>query len=163
MHSMEVLFQSLQNLEPTYAERGVSLTNECPTGFRRDNFVIHLGKGDEIFGRAVSGLQTWQAHRTKRTRVYPELQQIAEGGSVIVVLGSTSLAIAAPCRIVNVVAEEDLFGFAYGTLPGHPERGEESFLVRRANDGSIDFLISSSSRPLSSPVRLSGRWRRLFR
>lgn len=118
--------------------------------------MIHLGTGDETFGQAVSGLQTWQAHRTKRTRVYPELQQIVEGGSVIVVLGSKSLAIAAPFRIVKVVAGEDLFGFAYGTLPGHPERGEESFLESRAKDGSVDFRIRSFSRPQSSLVRLSG-------
>ena len=35
-----------------------------------------------------------------------------------------------PCRVVYVVDEPDRRGFAYGTLPGHPESGEELFLVR---------------------------------
>jgi Domain of unknown function (DUF1990) len=39
---------------------------------------------------------------------------------------------AAPCRVVCVVDEAgptSKFGFAYGTLPGHVESGEERFLI----------------------------------
>jgi uncharacterized protein (UPF0548 family) len=36
----------------------------------------------------------------------------------------------APCRVVFVIDETDRRGFAYGTLPGHPESGEELFAVR---------------------------------
>ena len=38
--------------------------------------------------------------------------------------------VRAPCRVVSVVDEENRRGFAYGTLPGHPESGEELFAVR---------------------------------
>jgi uncharacterized protein (UPF0548 family) len=38
--------------------------------------------------------------------------------------------VQAPCRVVYVVDEPDRRGFAYGTLPGHAESGEELFLVR---------------------------------
>ena len=38
--------------------------------------------------------------------------------------------VRAPCRVVYVVDEPDRRGFAYGTLPGHAESGEELFLVR---------------------------------
>ena len=34
----------------------------------------------------------------------------------------------APCRVVYVIDEPDIRGFAYGTLPGHPESGEERFV-----------------------------------
>jgi uncharacterized protein (UPF0548 family) len=47
------------------------------------------------------------------------------GSEVLVHLGP----IAAPCRVVYVVDEPDRRGFAYGTLPGHAESGEELFLV----------------------------------
>ncbi len=51
--------------------------------------------------------------------------------------------------MVYVVSEPDRRGFAYGTLPGHPERGEELFLVER-QDGSTYAEVRSFSRP--------GRW-----
>jgi len=38
--------------------------------------------------------------------------------------------VLAPGRVVYVVDEPDRRGFAYGTLPGHAESGEELFLVR---------------------------------
>jgi uncharacterized protein (UPF0548 family) len=54
--------------------------------------------------------------------------------------------VTAMCRIVAVVDESDRFGFAYGTLPVHPERGEESFVVRR-DDGRVTFRVVAVSRP----------------
>lgn len=52
---------------------------------------------------------------------------VAEAGSVVVVeLGP----VRAPCRVVYLIDEENRRGFAYGTLNGHPESGEEVFAVR---------------------------------
>ncbi len=47
-------------------------------------------------------------------------------------------------------------GFAYGTLPGHPERGEEAFVVRLLDDGSVRFDVVAFSRPGSTLTRLAG-------
>lgn len=55
--------------------------------------------------------------------------------------------IGAPCRVVYVIDERDRKGFAYGTLPGHPESGEEAFIVERTDDGSVWLTIRSFSRP----------------
>ena len=49
--------------------------------------------------------------------------------------------------IVAVVDEPDRFGFAYGTLPVHPERGEEAFLVVRDDAGNVRFDVEGVSRP----------------
>jgi uncharacterized protein (UPF0548 family) len=38
--------------------------------------------------------------------------------------------VRAPCRVVRVIDEQNRRGFAYGTLRGHPESGEELFAVR---------------------------------
>ena len=62
---------------------------------------------------------------------------------------------AAPCRIVAVFKEPDLFGFAYGTLPGHPERGEECFVVERRDEGTY-FSIRAFSTPVDPLARLAG-------
>ena len=46
-----------------------------------------------------------------------------------------------------MVDEPAAFGFAYGTVAGHPERGEESFVVRLCPDGRVTFTVQAISRP----------------
>jgi uncharacterized protein (UPF0548 family) len=50
-------------------------------------------------------------------------------------------------RIVYVVDEPNRFGFAYGTLPGHVESGEERSLVERTEDGTAWYDVRAFSRP----------------
>ena len=50
-------------------------------------------------------------------------------------------------RIVYVIDESQRFGFAYGTLPGHVEMGEERFLIERTEDDSVWYDILAFSRP----------------
>lgn len=52
-----------------------------------------------------------------------------------------------PCRVIYVIDEPNRKGFAYGTLPGHPECGEESFVVDQTEDGSVWLTIRAFSRP----------------
>ena len=79
-------------------------------------------------------------------------------GRVGVPSANSLLARAAPCRIVGVIEEEeDRWGFAYGTLPGHFEQGEEAFVVSRSTDGRVHFEVTAFSRPgetqrLSAPA-----------
>jgi uncharacterized protein (UPF0548 family) len=49
-----------------------------------------------------------------------------------------------------VIDEPDRYGFAYGTLPVHPERGEEAFVVTR-DGGASRFDVHAISRP-ADPV-----------
>ena len=51
--------------------------------------------------------------------------------------------------------DSDSFGFAYGTLPGHPESGEESFVVERRG-GATFFTVSAFSKPVDPLARLAG-------
>ena len=79
-------------------------------------------------------------------------------------MGSESLVhlgpVTAPCRVVYVVDEPDRRGFAYGTLTGHPESGEELFTVRHdrrhrrgvcRGDGVLParHLVEQAGRPLT--------------
>jgi uncharacterized protein (UPF0548 family) len=66
-----------------------------------------------------------------------------------------------PCRVVWVVDERHRAGFGYGTLPGHPEAGEEAFVVTRDPSGAVTFTVSAYSRPGLLLTRLAGpfgRW-----
>jgi uncharacterized protein (UPF0548 family) len=63
--------------------------------------------------------------------------EFAEVGSVVIVrLG----LLPAPARVVYVVDDDNQRGFAYGTLPGHAESGEERFAVRY--DPGTDEVIA---------------------
>jgi hypothetical protein len=53
----------------------------------------------------------------------------------------------APVRVIYVIDEPHRKGFAYGTLPGHPESGEEAWVLHYAEDGSIWLTIRAFSRP----------------
>jgi uncharacterized protein (UPF0548 family) len=52
-----------------------------------------------------------------------------------------------PARVVYVIDEPLRKGFAYGTLPGHPETGEEAFIVEYREDDSVWLTIRAFSRP----------------
>ena len=68
----------------------------------------------------------------------------------------TSARPAASCRVVYCTDEAMSFGFAYGTLPGHPERGEESFHVRLDDQGVVSFHVVAFSRPGDLATKLAG-------
>ncbi len=67
------------------------------------------------------------------------------------------LGLCAPVRVVDVVDEPTRRGFAYGTLPGHPESGEESFVVELGETGDVTLTITAVSRPASRLARLAGQ------
>jgi uncharacterized protein (UPF0548 family) len=150
------LLESLTQAQPTYERTGATLVGELPSGFRHDRYQAVLGKGEVTYQRAAEGLRAWQAHCQHGLRVVPIATEIRVGSTVLVLLGSHRLAIAAPCRVVGVIDEPSRWGFAYGSLPGHPEQGEEAFVTSIAEDGSVTFEITSFSRPADSILRLSG-------
>ena len=96
--------------------------------------------------RAADALRNWEVHKRAGLIV------LAEGPPVVgmVVAMSAPLPVGfidVVCRVVDVVEESDRVGFTYGTLPVHPESGEESFTVVRAADDNITFEVAAASRP----------------
>jgi uncharacterized protein (UPF0548 family) len=154
--AMQRLVELLQNAQPTYSDLGATIAGGRPEGFHYDRYQTDLGHGREIFERAVEGLKAWESHHLPGVRVFPKGQEIRTGATVVVTLGTSLLALAAPCRIVSVVGDQTHWGFAYGTLPGHPERGEEAFVVSIASDEMVRFEVVAFSRPDDALVRLSG-------
>jgi uncharacterized protein (UPF0548 family) len=153
---MKRLTEALQAAQPTYSDLGATLTESRPEAFIHNRYEADLGHGHETFQLGVDGLKAWEAHHVPGVRVFPEGQIIQAGGTVVVTLGTPFLALVAPCRIVNVVDNETRWGFAYGTLPGHPEQGEEAFVVSVSLDEVVRFEIAAFSRPADWLVRLSG-------
>jgi uncharacterized protein (UPF0548 family) len=154
-NSIDRLLGKQRNAQPTYTDVGASLRGTLPAGFHHDHYETILGTGGEIFECAKQGLQDWEAHKVRGVHVLPEQTLIRPGATVIVTMGP-GIALAAPCRIVEVVEEPRRWAFAYGTLPGHPEQGEEAFVLTRADDESVRFEIHAFSRPADTLVRLAG-------
>jgi uncharacterized protein (UPF0548 family) len=141
-----------RSLPYSYAEVGAT-RQSLPDGYRVDRYTIDLGRGPTVLSHAAEGLRGWQAHLRAGVRVAPDNVEIEAGATVTVAVRVAFLTAVAPCRIVYVVDEADRFGFAYGTLAGHPERGEESFVVSRAGD-RVTFDIIAFSRPASALARI---------
>jgi len=115
-----------------------------------------IGHGVEVFERAGEQVLRWGVQRGAGLRVDAEQERAAEGVRVTVHLGIGRLAVPAPCAVVHVVEQPTRRGFAYGTLPGHPEQGEELFLVERHLDDSVTLTVRAFSRPALWWVRLGG-------
>ena len=76
----------------------------------------------------------------------------APGVDVTIHLG----LICAPCRIVWTEQTERRAGWAYGTLVGHPECGEEAFVLHRNDDDEVWLTVTAFSRPAAWYTRASG-------
>ena len=135
----------------TYAPVGGSLGGAAPSGLERHHWTTPLS-GPSAFGRGADAIRAWAVHRGAG------LDVLADGPIAV----GTNVAMSAPlpigfveltCRIVALVDEPDRFGFAYGTLPVHPERGEESFLVVRDPDGEVRFDVQAVSGAAGALVR----------
>ncbi len=157
---LEALLDSRRQSAVTYRPTGATLTDSMPPGFRQVRRQIVLSDRPETFPVAREGLRTWQAHRGIGATVSPG-DPPAEGATVIVSLRRGPLAVIAPCRVVAVLDNEVQYGFAYGTLPGHPEQGEEAFVVERRDDGVV-FEIIAFSRPADWVTKLGGPVSRLI-
>ncbi len=105
-----------------------------------------IGRGDSDFAVARSRILSWQMHRSAGVRVETD-GDVAPGRTVKLSLGVGPLLIPAHCEVVAVVDEPQEAGFAYGTLSGHPERGEEAFLVQQRDDGIVVGSVAAFSRP----------------
>lgn len=115
----------LAGLALTYPEVGAT-ADEMPAGYHHIRKSSVIGRGRERFEQAAGEGMRWGMLRGAGLRVEATAPTAAVGADVLVHLGP----VLAPCRVVYVVDEPNRRGFAYGTLPGHAESGEELFLVR---------------------------------
>ncbi len=74
---------------------------------------------------------------------------VAPGDTVLLGVPFGPFRVKAPARVVYVIDEPKRKGFAYGTIAGHPENGEEAFIVDQTDDGSVWLEIRAFSRPAS--------------
>jgi uncharacterized protein (UPF0548 family) len=150
-----LLLDEMRGAALTYPEVGATAT-QLPLGYRHGHHrrVLQSNDPDLTFERAVDGLRTWQPHR--RAGVMPfGTPQIAVGETVLLVLPIAVAEVRIACRILDVINEPGRFGFTYGTLPCHPECGEERFMVERTGTDVV-FTIDVFWKPAHLLSRLAG-------
>jgi uncharacterized protein (UPF0548 family) len=152
---------ALTRSELTYAEVGRT-AQSLPAGYHHVRRSAVIGAGRAAFQAASDSLLGWQVHSRAGLQVAVSRTTAGPGAVVQLSVGVGRARIGAPCRVVYAVAEPRRRGFAYGTLPGHPESGEEAFVVEHNGDDTVTFRITAFSRPATAAARVAGPAGRLI-
>jgi len=145
----------------SYPEVGASRHGDVERveGYTIDHQRIKLGVGENTFERAADALRKWKHFCLGWVRIVPPDTAVEARATVAVLAKLFPLWSLNACRIVYVIDEDGpamnaddapvkRFGFAYGTLRDHAERGEERFTIEwQGNDDSVWYDILAFSQP----------------
>lgn len=151
-------FLASQQSQPfSYPEVGAS-REVAPDGYNLDQNRVRLGDGPETLAKAIEALKRWKMFEMDWLDIVPNDAPIAEGSCVAIIVRHFGFWSLNASRIVYVIEEHgapERFGFAYGTLPGHVEQGEERFSVEyHPEDNSVWYDLFAFSRPRHILARL---------
>lgn len=136
----------------TYARSGQE--GVVPEGFHHFSRTATLRRRD--LDAVAAELLGWRVHECAGLRVSASAERAAVDEVVLMRLGIGPVALRIPCRVLEVIDDPQRRGFVYGTLPGHPESGEESFVLERLPEGTVTFTVEAFSRPATLLARAGG-------
>ena len=145
----------LRGVAYSYPEIGAT-RDALPDGYHHLHRDVTIGRGRRCFTEIADAVETWQVQLGAGLRVFASEETVEAGTVARVSVGVGPLRVDAPVRVVYVVDEPDRRGFAYGTLVGHPESGEELFCVELRHNNSVVFTVTAFSRPQTLPARIAG-------
>ena len=137
----------LRHFPLSYWERGGTAMERMPQGFDHAEEWIYLGDGDATWVLAKAALSDWRMYPHGPWIYLSHYPKLKENEMAMVIFKLLGFWWASPVRIVYLIDHSDRFGFAYGTLEGHVEQGEELFILERKPDsGEIWFGIRMMAR-----------------
>jgi uncharacterized protein (UPF0548 family) len=116
----------------SYPEVGATQGGTVPQGYRRLQHRVTLGKGEEVYARAIRALYDWTMYTAGPVELYPRKLPVTKGATVAILARHFGFYSLNACRIVYKLDEKvpvHRCGFAIGTLPEHMQQGEERFSV----------------------------------
>ncbi|MEZ5351101.1 MAG: DUF1990 domain-containing protein [Bryobacteraceae bacterium] len=131
----------------SYPEAGYTENGRRPVGYHIDRHRIQLGSGEASFERAKKNMRDWRMFSLAWVRLCWPFKRIQPGVTVAIVTHQYGFWTLNAARIVYVIDEPRRFGFAYGTLLDHVEKGEERFLLEWRDDDSVWYEINAFSTP----------------
>ena len=122
--------------------------NSVVSGYTMDHNRVQLGSGARCFDAAASAIRQWKMFDLGWVRLFFNTTRIEKGATVAVVVQHLGVWSMNACRIVYVIEEQQRYGFAYGTLAEHAERGEERFMVEwNRHDDTVWYDLLALSKP----------------
>lgn len=145
---------SRQPLDFSYPASGFTDKDQQVLGYDNDHNRVLLGHGPEVWRMACQAIRSWKMFPGGWAYIRPERAPLRQGEILAMIIHLFGVYWLNPCRIVYTIEEERRFGFAYGTLPGHIECGEERFSVEWLDDDSVWYDLKAFSRPSLWLVKL---------
>jgi uncharacterized protein (UPF0548 family) len=145
----------LASAELTYSEVG-GTASDLPDRYYHLTRRVLIGHGQQLFADAGDAVREWRVQVGAGLRVSVSSPTAEPGALALISIGFGPLRLDAPCRVVYAVDEPRRRGFAYGTLAGHPESGEESFIIEHHDDDRVTFTITAFSRPGTRLAQIAG-------
>jgi uncharacterized protein (UPF0548 family) len=142
----------------TYPEVGATRGDgPLPRNYHRLRRRTRIGRGEATFHAAADAVLEWRVHKYLRLHPHADHIRAEPEANVWLHIGTRHLVlIRAHCGVVWVVDEPRRKGFAYGTMPRHPERGEEAFVVEWAADDTVWLTVRAFSAAASWYTRIAG-------
>lgn len=159
---------SERDLPFSYDEVGITqeyaTRDDAPPGYTADRYHILLGEGPETFEKAKNALRSWGQFELEWVELLPRKAPIEPGVTVAVIARHYGFISLNSARIVHIVEDHgpvERYGFAYGTLPGHAEKGEERFTIEwDRENGAVFYNVLAFSQPDHLLARLGAPFAR---
>ncbi len=164
----------------TYEERGATdrafpepFDGGWPSGYTVmvESHEIASDDPSAAFISLTEGILAWELHRRAGLTMQSDAERAAPDARVVSGFGVGPARIKAPCRVIWSRAPQldgagqavpgQRGGFGYGTLTGHPVKGEEGFYAELTSDNRVLFICSAYSVPASLVFRLAAPVTRL--
>lgn len=142
IHFLSLKKQADYSYQPLLGTQSASVK-----GFDNDLNGILLGKGEHVWDKAKEALKKWEQFPPEWTRIYNASTPLEKGQTVAVLFKLFGIWWINSARIIYNFDEDHRFGFAYGTLEGHVEKGEECFWIEKDEEGNIYYKIKAFSKP----------------
>jgi uncharacterized protein (UPF0548 family) len=131
----------------SYSPVGIT-RSEAAEGYTMDHNRVQLGSGAQCFDAAVAAIRQWKMFDLGWVNLVSDETPIEPGETVAVVINHLGFWSMNACRIAYVIEDHARYGFAYGTLAEHAERGEERFMVEwKHEDDTVWYDLLALSKP----------------
>lgn len=131
---------------------------KTPPGYVFDHRREIIGSRPEQWERSKEAIRQWVMFQNGWTELHAPDGPPRVDNIVAMVTQLGGLWWVNLCRVLYEIDEtkpRKRFGFGYGTLFRHVERGEERFLIEQDDDGNIWYDLAAFSRPRNILARLA--------
>jgi uncharacterized protein (UPF0548 family) len=155
---IEQFINELARKPYSYTELGATASTP-PEKYTVDHNRVRLGAGEDVWKRAVEGMNWWEMFNLDWIELCWPDADIHVGTRVAVLIQHFGFYSLNGSRIVYVTDEErdgvKRFGFAYGTTTAHAEIGEERFMLEwHKSDDAVYYDLLAFSRPAHRLAKL---------